>query len=63
MSASLWPLAARITATLDATNGTSPHEIAMRLLKVGEEAGEASAAYIGATGQNPARASPITTTT
>ncbi|MEU7302640.1 hypothetical protein [Streptomyces sp. NPDC007206] len=29
------------------------HETAMRLLKVTEEAGEAAAAYIGMTGQNP----------
>nr|WP_234365082.1 hypothetical protein [Streptomyces sp. RTd22] len=32
---------------------TPDHETAMRLLKVTEEAGEAAAAYIGMTGQNP----------
>ncbi|PWI43288.1 MazG-like family protein [Streptomyces sp. ICBB 8177] len=53
MDAVLWPVTARIVATLNATNGTGPHETAMRLLKVTEEAGEASAAYIGMTGQNP----------
>ncbi|MEU5688017.1 hypothetical protein DEJ48_10810 [Streptomyces venezuelae] len=53
MSAALWPVTARITAALDAANGRDEHEIAMRLLKVNEEAGEAAAAYIGATGQNP----------
>ncbi|MFG2789973.1 MazG-like family protein [Streptomyces sp. NPDC048419] len=53
MSAVLWPVTARITAALNAANGTGQHETAMRLIKVVEEAGEASAAYIGATGQNP----------
>lgn len=53
MSAALWPVAARIVERLDAANGTDAHEITMRLLKVVEEAGEASAAYIGAMGQNP----------
>ncbi|QEU92857.1 hypothetical protein [Streptomyces kanamyceticus] len=53
MSAALWPVVARITAALDASNGRTEHEIAMRLLKVSEEAGEAAAAYIGMTGQNP----------
>ncbi|WP_314414190.1 MazG-like family protein [Streptomyces sp. DSM 40484] len=53
MSAALWPTAARITEVLDLANGTGEHETAMRLLKVVEEAGEASAAYIGLTGQNP----------
>jgi DNA polymerase III alpha subunit len=40
-------------AWLDAHNGTGQQETALRLLKVTEEAGEAAAAYIGATGQNP----------
>ncbi|MFD9564781.1 MazG-like family protein [Streptomyces sp. NPDC059994] len=53
MSAVLWPIAARIATALNTVNGTSDHERAMRLLKVSEEAGEASAAYIGMTGQNP----------
>ncbi|MFK4068728.1 MazG-like family protein [Streptomyces sp. NPDC029674] len=53
MSAALWPVVARITAALDKANGRDEHELAMRLLKVGEEAGEVAAAYIGATGQNP----------
>jgi len=55
MSAVLWPTAARISAVLDIANGTGEHETAMRLLKVVEEAGEASAAYIGLTGQNPCK--------
>ncbi|MFF6991665.1 MazG-like family protein [Streptomyces sp. NPDC010273] len=53
MSAVLWPVTARITAALNTANGTGEHETTMRLMKVVEEAGEASAAYIGMTGQNP----------
>ncbi|MGW2832090.1 MazG-like family protein [Streptomyces sp. NPDC001286] len=53
MSAVLWPVTGRIVRTLNAANGTGEHETAMRLMKVVEEAGEASAAYIGMTGQNP----------
>lgn len=53
MSSLLWPVSARLAALLDAANGTGQHEQAMRLMKVTEEAGEASAAYIGMTGQNP----------
>ncbi|MER5504164.1 MazG-like family protein [Streptomyces sp. NPDC002766] len=53
MSAVLWPVTGRIVTVLNASNGTGEHETAMRLIKVVEEAGEASAAYIGMTGQNP----------
>ncbi|MFJ3758846.1 MazG-like family protein [Streptomyces sp. NPDC090080] len=53
MSATLFPIAARIAAALNHANGHGEHETAMRLIKVTEEAGEASAAYIGMTGQNP----------
>jgi len=53
MSAVLWPVTARIVTALNQANGTGEHETAMRLMKVVEEAGEASAAYIGMTGQNP----------
>ena len=53
MSAVLWPVTARIVTALNTANGTGEHEIAMRLMKVIEEAGEVSAAYIGVTGQNP----------
>jgi NTP pyrophosphatase (non-canonical NTP hydrolase) len=44
---------ADITAWLDASNPAGPHEDAMRVLKLTEEAGEAAAAYIGMVGQNP----------
>lgn len=44
---------ANITAWLDASNPAGPHEDAMRVLKLTEEAGEAAAAYIGMVGQNP----------
>jgi hypothetical protein len=53
MSTVLWPVTARIVTALNTANGIGEHETAMRLLKVVEEAGEASAAYIGVTGQNP----------
>jgi hypothetical protein len=43
---------ARVNAWLD-HNPPGPHEDAMRVMKVGEEYGEAVAAYIGMTGQNP----------
>ncbi|MFI9231343.1 MazG-like family protein [Streptomyces rimosus] len=42
-----------VTAWLDAHNGTGEDETAARLLKVGEELGEAVQAYLGTTGQNP----------
>ncbi|MEW2076782.1 MazG-like family protein [Streptomyces sp. NPDC013433] len=53
MSTVLWPVTARIATALNQANGTTAHETSMRLMKVTEEAGEASAAYIGMTGQNP----------
>ena len=53
MSAVLWPVTDRIVAALNTVNGVGEHETAMRLLKVTEEAGEAAAAYVGMTGQNP----------
>ncbi|MFF9896161.1 hypothetical protein [Streptomyces longispororuber] len=60
MSAVLWPVTARIVAALNRANGIDAsgadapgHEVAQRLLKVTEEAGEAAAAYSGMTGQNP----------
>ncbi|MDT0476462.1 MazG-like family protein [Streptomyces sp. DSM 41014] len=61
MSATLIPVAARIAAALNTANGTGQHEAAMRLLKVTEEAGEATAAYIGMTGQNPRKGISHTT--
>ncbi|MEU1071877.1 MULTISPECIES: MazG-like family protein [unclassified Streptomyces] len=53
MTNDLWPTIRALTAWLDAENGRDPHEMAMRIMKIAEEAGEASAAYIGMTGQNP----------
>lgn len=61
MSAILWPVVGRIVTALDAANGEGEHERAMRLIKVVEEAGEASAAYIGMTGQNPRKGITHTT--
>ncbi|MFK0109311.1 MazG-like family protein [Streptomyces sp. NPDC091217] len=68
MSAVLWPVTCRIVKALNTANGidmfnddAGGHEAAMRLLKVTEEAGEASAAYIGMTGQNPRKGTTHTT--
>ncbi len=44
---------ADVTAWLDSSNPTGPHEDAMRVLKLAEESGEAAVAYIGMVGQNP----------
>lgn len=46
---------ARINAWLDMSNTgmLADHDNAMRVMKITEEAGEAVAAYIGMTGQNP----------
>ncbi len=38
---------------LDEHNGASREQLALRIMKIGEEFGEAIAAWIGATGQNP----------
>ncbi|MER5222349.1 MazG-like family protein [Streptomyces flaveus] len=53
MTAMPWAHVRTVVAWLDASNGTSAHETAMRLLKVTEEAGELSQAYLGMQGQNP----------
>ena len=49
----VWDHVARTVAWLDAVNGRGPHETAVRVMKIAEEAGEAVAAYIGLTGANP----------
>lgn len=48
-----WPSVRRFSAHLDEVNGTSDHERALRLMKLSEEVGEVTQAYIGMTGQNP----------
>lgn len=48
-----WPTIARLVAWLDAHNGSSTLETALRILKVTEEAGEVASAWIGVVGQNP----------
>jgi NTP pyrophosphatase (non-canonical NTP hydrolase) len=48
-----WSTVRNLVAWIDRENGRDPHEIAMRILKVTEEAGEVASAYIGMTGQNP----------
>ena len=49
----VWEHVARTLAWLDAANGRDRHEVAARIMKITEEAGEATAAYLGTTGQNP----------
>ena len=49
----VWDHVARTVAWLDAANGRGPHEIAVRVMKIAEETGEAVTAYIGLTGGNP----------
>jgi hypothetical protein len=49
----IWPHIATLVAWLDAANPRTDHEIACRVMKLAEETGEAVAAYIGMTGQNP----------
>jgi NTP pyrophosphatase (non-canonical NTP hydrolase) len=46
---------------LDEHNGAGREELGLRILKVVEEAGEAAAAWIGATGQNPRKGITHTT--
>ncbi|GGU52305.1 hypothetical protein GCM10010274_46520 [Streptomyces lavendofoliae] len=48
-----WSTIRSLVDWIDRENGRSPHEIAVRILKVTEEAGEVASAYIGMTGQNP----------
>ncbi|MGW0780375.1 MazG-like family protein [Streptomyces sp. NPDC002913] len=48
-----WSTIYGLVGWLDRQNGRSEHEITMRLLKLVEEAGEVSQAYIGTQGQNP----------
>lgn len=59
----MWQHVQTVVAWLNISNANTSHETAMRLLKVTEEAGEAVQAYLGAAGQNPARASPTARTT
>ncbi|MEV4975569.1 MazG-like family protein [Streptomyces scopuliridis] len=48
-----WQTIRDLVAWIDSNNGRSEHEIAMRIMKITEEAGEVASAYIGMTGQNP----------
>lgn len=38
---------------LDSTNPRTDHEVALRIMKITEEAGEVVSAYVGMTGHNP----------
>ncbi|MBW8740733.1 MAG: MazG-like family protein [Streptomyces turgidiscabies] len=53
LSPDQWTTIRDLTAWLDATNGRSPQETTLRVLKLTEEVGEVAQAWIGVTGQNP----------
>ncbi|RAO31651.1 hypothetical protein ONO23_03411 [Micromonospora noduli] len=53
MDESIWAAARASRGWLDAANGTGQTELTCRILKLTEEVGEASAAWIGLLGQNP----------
>ncbi|MGW3606619.1 MazG-like family protein [Micromonospora sp. NPDC005161] len=53
MDESIWEAARASRSWLDTANGTGQTELTCRILKLTEEAGEASAAWIGVLGQNP----------
>jgi NTP pyrophosphatase (non-canonical NTP hydrolase) len=55
-TATLWPSIRSLVAWLDAANGRNEQENALRLLKLAEEVGEVSQAYINYQGQNPRKA-------
>jgi NTP pyrophosphatase (non-canonical NTP hydrolase) len=44
---------AALVAWFDSVNPRTPHESAMRIMKIGEEFGEVAEAYAGMYGQNP----------
>ncbi|MEU6768554.1 MazG-like family protein [Streptomyces sp. NPDC046853] len=48
-----WKAIFRLVGWLDRVNGRDQQEIGLRLLKLSEEVGEVSQAWIGHTGQNP----------
>jgi NTP pyrophosphatase (non-canonical NTP hydrolase) len=48
-----WKTVQGLVVWLDDANGRTPQEVALRILKVTEEAGEVASAYVGMTGQNP----------
>lgn len=48
-----WDDVEKLTAWLDASNGSGQQELILRILKVQEEAGEVAQAVIGMVGQNP----------
>ena len=53
LSPDQWTTIRELTAWLDETNGRSPQETTLRILKITEEAGEVAQAWIGVQGQNP----------
>ena len=54
----IWDSAAEVVDWLDCHSGTDDLQQTLRLLKVGEEYGEAISAWIGLQGQNPRKGVP-----
>lgn len=53
VDAFIWEVVAVASRTLDEVNGSGPEQLTSRVLKIGEEYGEAVQAWFGTTGQNP----------
>ena len=53
LSTEQWTTIRELVAWLDDQNGRSDQEVTLRLLKLAEEVGEVSQAWIGVQGQNP----------
>jgi NTP pyrophosphatase (non-canonical NTP hydrolase) len=53
VDAFIWHVVQVAFRSLDQVNGSNPPEITLRILKIGEEYGEAVQAWIGVTGANP----------
>lgn len=49
----IWEAIGRARRWLDDANGATDAELSMRILKIAEEYGEAAAAWVGVSGQNP----------
>ncbi|MGV9536578.1 MazG-like family protein [Streptosporangium sandarakinum] len=56
-----WPTITELVDWLDRSNGRDPHEVTLRIMKIGEELGEAIEARIGVLGQNPRKPASHTT--
>ncbi|MFI0487649.1 MazG-like family protein [Actinomadura sp. 9N215] len=53
MQPDTWYAIHALTGWLNSTNELTPHELTLRIMKIGEEFGEVVNAHIGTIGQNP----------